>query len=541
MTSQSLSQLDVLPKLRNIILGDTIGQGSFAVVKAGHLRKDPSRLVAIKYIHRQISNAKGISDSRIGLELQIHKECSGHPNIIGLHSFGTDNTWIYIVMEMAECGDLFDKIEPEVGIDDELAHFYFKQLINAVDYIHQKGVAHRDIKPENILIDCEGNLKLADFGLATVYKRKNSEKRLSHEKCGSPPYMAPEIIEESGYDASKIDIWACGIVLIILLSGQLAWQEPSYGIDPDYTKYVDYNGKLMETPWNKFNTTAKVLLRSILKPDATQRISMEQIRLHPWVNHDNILMDKNSQCNDPEMLGERLMSNLQVGLSDEDIQATVSEGENYMQLNLKHKKRFISSSQPIQDIAVLVSDDDFAKGPATQDQALFHQNNLPSYDIEDEHERILAIVSKDPCVLQFINTPQLRLSQLSNTQRGIAEFKRLPFTRAERLTKFYSVLPLESLLPILRVSLHRIGVSTSQSLDHWSLEELLELKAICININVLGEKSKMPLKGYIKIQQCDPRLSLQKVEFIKTKGDPLEWRRFFKKVTILSRDAVYIE
>ena len=132
---------------------------------------------------RRISNKKGVSDEKIGLELQIHKACTGHPNIIGLHMFGTDNTWIYIIMELAESGDLFDKIEPGVGIDETLAHFYFKQLVNAVDYIHLKGVAHRDIKPENILIDAEGNLKLADFGLATVYKRTNKEKRLSHDKC----------------------------------------------------------------------------------------------------------------------------------------------------------------------------------------------------------------------------------------------------------------------------------------------------------------------------------------------------------------------
>lgn len=540
--SQRLSQLDALPKLKNISIGNTIGQGSFAVVKVGQLIKNPQRLVAIKYIHRRISNKKGVSDEKIGLELQIHKACTGHPNIIGLHMFGTDNTWIYIIMELAESGDLFDKIEPGVGIDETLAHFYFKQLVNAVDYIHLKGVAHRDIKPENILIDAEGNLKLADFGLATVYKRTNKEKRLSHDKCGSPPYMAPEIVSSQGYDATMSDVWACGVVLFVLMCGQIPWQEPSYGVDADFTNYVDFDGKLNESPWNVFDSTFKAFLRSVLKPDVSTRLTLQAIRLHPWVNHENVFMNSDNQCKDAEQLSEQLLSNLQVGLSDEDIHDTIKATQDYKKLNQKYQK-FISNSQPAQDMAVLIDDIDEQRQravPATQDQLLFKNNKLPSYNLEDDQERILAIVSKDPANLQFVS-PQLRVSQLTSTQRRLADFKRLPFSRAERLTKFYSILPIVSLVSILRDALHRIGVSTSDSIDHLSNDDLMELSTVNIGINILGEKSKMPLKGTIKINQCDCSLQLYKISFVKSKGDPLEWRQFFKKVTILSREAVYIE
>lgn len=538
--SQRLSQLDSLPVLKHVSVGQTIGQGTFAVVKVASIRNNPLKLVAIKYIHRAISHSKGIDDNRIGLELSIHKECSGHPNMIKLHMFGTDNTWIYMVMELAESGDLFDKIEPDIGIDEELANFYFTQLINAVDFMHQKGVAHRDIKPENILLDKDGNLKLADFGLATIFKRKGSQKRLSYEKCGSPPYMAPEIIGDDGYDATMSDIWACGIVLFVLLSGQIPWQEPNYKHDEEYTKYVDFDGRILDTPWNQFSQTVRPLLRSIIKPDVGRRFTMDQIRLHPWVNQENSFMDSNKLCNDSEGLAERLLSNLQVGLSDEDIKTTLSETSQEQERNLLNNKKFISNSQPTNDIAVMIDDEfDIPVIPATQDPVT-HKDSPFINDITDAHEEMLAIVSKDPTILQFKNTPQYRMSQLSTTQKNLLAFKNMPFKTAERMTRFFSILPIESLIPIIRDSLHRIGVSTT-SIDNYSMEELTEQNHIYINVNIIAEKSKMPLRGYIKILKCDIRLPLRKVEFIKSKGDPLEWRQFFKKVTILSRDAVYID
>lgn len=538
--SQRLSQLDALPALRHVTVGQTIGQGTFAVVKVASVKNKPLKLVAIKYIHRAISHTKGVNDNKIGLELSIHKECSDHPNIVKLHMFGTDNTWVYMVMELAESGDLFDKIEPDVGIDEELANFYFNQLINAVDYMHQRGIAHRDIKPENIFLDKDGNLKLGDFGLATIFRRKGSDKRLSYEKCGSPPYMAPEIIGDDGYDATMSDIWACGIVLFVLLSGEIPWQEPNYGFDETYTKYVDYDGKLLDEPWNRFSPTVRPFLRSIMKPDLSKRFNMEQIRLHPWVNQENSFMDSNKLCNDSEFLAERLFSNLQVGLSDEDIKTTLSQVSQDHEANMNYNRKFISNSQPTNDIAVMIDDEsDIRAIPATQVPTTHKQDPLAN-DINDSHEEILEIVSKDPAILQFRNTPHYRMSQLSNTQKNLNTFKNMTFRTVERMTRFFTILPIESLMPILRSALHRIGISTP-NIDTFSMEELVEQNLVYININTLAERSKMPLKGHIKILKCNGLVQLRKVEFIKSKGDPLEWRQFFKKVTILSRDAVYVD
>ncbi|CUM66720.1 uncharacterized protein PRCAT00004400001 [Priceomyces carsonii] len=528
---QNVVQVDPLPQLKNLTVGATVGEGTFAIVKVGQLKKDPKRIVAVKYIHRATSHSKGVNDEKIGIEVRIHKECSGHPNIINLHMFGTDNIWVYLVMELAESGDLFDKIEPNVGVDEEIANFYFRQLINAVDYIHQKGVAHRDIKPENILLDKEGNLKLGDFGLATVYQRRKS-KRLSHEQCGSPPYMAPEILSSDGYDPVRSDIWACGMVLFVLLTGQIAWQEPKYGIDEDFTKYVDYDGKLLEAPWNYFSASVRPLLQSILKSTPSKRFTMLQIRLHPWVNQSNTFMNINNQCKDSGVLAERLISSLHVGLYDDYLQ-------ELSRTNISSNDvKYVSLSQPTTANAFMTNSfDEFV--PATQDPSTFFQRTaLPDHS-EDAYERILKIVSKDPSILQF-TLPQHKMSQMTKSQNHVIQFNKLQLNATQNLTRFFSVLPIESLTSIIKDSLNRIGIRTLIS-DNHEIQQELALKAIYININALADRSKLPLKGVIKIMQCDPLLSLWKIDFIKTKGDPLEWRLFFKKVTLLSRDAVFIE
>ena len=104
-----------------------------------------------------------------------------------------------------------DRIEPDIGVDSDVAQFYFQQLVSAINYLHiECGVAHRDIKPENILLDKNGNLKLADFGLASKFKRKDGTLRISMDQRGSPPYMAPEVLySEEGYYACLLYTSRC--------------------------------------------------------------------------------------------------------------------------------------------------------------------------------------------------------------------------------------------------------------------------------------------------------------------------------------------
>ena len=105
------------------------------------------------------------------MEVVLHKHVSDHNNIISCMGKWEDANWFVIAMDVADGGDLFDKIEADKGVGEDIAHAYFSQLVSAVGYMHSKGVAHRDIKPENMLLSADGNLRIADFGLATSRQR----------------------------------------------------------------------------------------------------------------------------------------------------------------------------------------------------------------------------------------------------------------------------------------------------------------------------------------------------------------------------------
>lgn len=414
-------------------------------------------------------------------------------------------------MELATGGDLFDKIEPDRGVDEQVAHFYFKQMINAVEFCHQRGVAHRDIKPENILLDGEGNLKLADFGLAAVYKSKGGKRRLCNTPCGSPPYMAPEIVQ-GPYDPAQADVWSCGAVLFVMLTGETPWDEPNARSDALFREYLQSEGKVLHPPWNKFSPMVLSLLRMIMKPEVAKRGSMERVRNHPWVNQDNKLSTSDGMCKDPQLLTSRLLENLHIGLSDENFIASSNDQYDSIQDHY-------TASQPVADIAAMLDDQESFHLPATQQE--FTEHNRRSQGTT-EKQNIFQVISKDPAILQFSSDKSKFTGK---------------FTNADRLTRFFSILPVETLIPILLSSLNRSGISTSGF--NYDTTDADVFRPLQISI-VTVDRKKMYLRGSIKISKT-PGLKLKTVDFIKTKGDPLEWRRFFKKITIQSREAVYID
>lgn len=149
-------------------------------------------------------------------EVKIHSSVS-HKNIIQLYSTTEDSGFVYLIMELAAAGELFDRIAPDVGLEEDLAHLYFTQLVSGMEYIHDRGIAHRDLKPENLLLDINGNLKIIDFGLATVFKHKGITRILT-TPCGSPPYVSPEIHTQH-YRGDASDIWSAGVILYVMLVG----------------------------------------------------------------------------------------------------------------------------------------------------------------------------------------------------------------------------------------------------------------------------------------------------------------------------------
>jgi serine/threonine-protein kinase Chk1 len=195
----------------------------------------------------------------------------------------------YIFLEYASGGELFDRIEPDCGMASWKAQKYFKQLIAGMEYLHCCGVAHRDLKPENLLLDDQDNLKISDFGMATIF-RLNGKERFLEKSCGTLKYVAPEVLMRP-YLAEPADVWSCGIILVAMLAGELPWAQPT-GECEEYMAWKD--GKAThQTPWSKLDKLALTLRGKILVPLPSGRSNIKEIQSHHWCNK---CFDKLGKC-----------------------------------------------------------------------------------------------------------------------------------------------------------------------------------------------------------------------------------------------------
>ncbi|KAE8709025.1 CBL-interacting protein kinase 17 [Hibiscus syriacus] len=180
----------------------------------------------------------GVEDTEAG-ELRIKIEISTlkllkHPNVVRLHEVLASKTKIYMVLEYATGWELFDKILLLIsqfkGLQREAeGRKFFQQLIDGVGYCHDQGVFHRDLKLENVLIDANSNIKISDFGLSAL-PRHIREDGLLHTTCGSPNYVAPEIFANRGYNGATSDIWSCGVILYVILTGYLSFDDRNLAV-----------------------------------------------------------------------------------------------------------------------------------------------------------------------------------------------------------------------------------------------------------------------------------------------------------------------
>ncbi|KAL9232174.1 hypothetical protein vseg_007313 [Gypsophila vaccaria] len=252
-------------------LGRLLGQGTFAkVYYARHIFTGQS--VAIKMVDKE-------KILKVGLINQIKREISvmrlvRHPNIVQLYEVMASKTKIYFVMEYIKGGELFNKVSKGRLKEDE-ARKYFQQLISAIDYCHSRGVYHRDLKPENLLLDEEGNLKISDFGLSAFHDSKGQDGLL-HTTCGTPAYVAPEVINKKGYDGAKADIWSCGVVLYVLLAGFLPFHDTN--LMELYRKIS--RGEFRCPSW--FHPEVRKLLSKIMNPSPYSRITVTELMANPW-------------------------------------------------------------------------------------------------------------------------------------------------------------------------------------------------------------------------------------------------------------------
>ncbi|XP_020587203.1 CBL-interacting serine/threonine-protein kinase 20-like [Phalaenopsis equestris] len=257
--------------MRRYEMGRLLGQGTFAKVYFGR-SLESGQSVAVKVIDKE-------KVLRVGMIEQIKREISvmrlvRHPHVVQLYEVMASKTKIYFVMEYARGGELFDKIA-RGRLKEDAARRYFQQLISAVDFCHSRGVYHRDLKPENLLLDENGDLKITDFGLSALAHTRRHDGLL-HTTCGTPAYVAPEVVKKHGYDGAKADIWSCGVVLFVLLAGFLPFND---------SNLIEMYRKISKAEFrcpNWFPPDVRKLIARLLDPNPNTRIKIPKLVESPW-------------------------------------------------------------------------------------------------------------------------------------------------------------------------------------------------------------------------------------------------------------------
>ncbi|XP_041659965.1 serine/threonine-protein kinase DCLK1b [Cheilinus undulatus] len=260
-------------------VGRTLGDGNFAVVREC-VERSTGREYALKIISKDKCRGK---EHMIQSEVSILRRVK-HPNIVLLIEEMDTNSDLFLVMELVKGGDLFDAITSSNKYTEKDASCMLFNLASAIKYLHSLNIVHRDIKPENLLVyehsDGSKSLKLGDFGLATVVNGP------LYTVCGTPTYVAPEIIAETGYGL-KVDIWAAGVITYILLCGF----PPFRGGEDQEVLFEQILKGALEFPaphWDNVSDSAKALITGMLQVEGNQRFTAVQVLDHPWVNDDGV-------------------------------------------------------------------------------------------------------------------------------------------------------------------------------------------------------------------------------------------------------------
>ena len=271
---------------------EQLGEGTFGYVRMA-VNNQTGEKVAIKILEKKkLLEYEDII--RIQREIKILKKVR-HPNIIHLYSVLQTEENIFIITEYAEGIELFDYIAIKRKIDERTACHIYQQIISGLEYLHKNNVVHRDIKPENLIINRKNKeLKIVDFGLSNIFD--NDKKKLLSSSCGSPSYAAPEMLNGKKYRPNPVDIWSSGIVLFAMICGFLPFEDENN--DALYRKICI--GKF--TIPDHVSSDCRDLLKRILVTDPNRRITIKQIKNHPWfklytvngevILYEGLLIDK---------------------------------------------------------------------------------------------------------------------------------------------------------------------------------------------------------------------------------------------------------
>ncbi|KAH6761766.1 sucrose nonfermenting protein kinase 2.3 [Perilla frutescens var. hirtella] len=280
-----------------------IGSGNFGIARL-MTDKQTKELVAVKYIERGDK-----IDENVQREIINHRSLR-HPNIVRFKEVILTPTHLAIVMEYASGGELFERISNAGRFSEDEARFFFQQLISGVSYCHSMQVCHRDLKLENTLLDGSPapRLKICDFG----YSKSSLLHSQPKSTVGTPAYIAPEVLHRKEYDGKIADVWSCGVTLYVMLAGSYPFEDPEN--PKDFRKTIQRVINVQYSIPEHVSEECRHLISRIFVGDPAQRISIPEIKNHPWFlrNLPADLMDESNQFEEPDMPMQSLETIMQI-------------------------------------------------------------------------------------------------------------------------------------------------------------------------------------------------------------------------------------
>ncbi|XP_024843370.1 serine/threonine-protein kinase BRSK2 isoform X2 [Bos taurus] len=249
-------------------LEKTLGKGQTGLVKLG-IHCVTCQKVAVKIVNREKLSESVLM--KVEREIAILKLIE-HPHVLKLHDVYENKKYLYLVLEHVSGGELFDYLVKKGRLTPKEARKFFRQIISALDFCHSHSICHRDLKPENLLLDEKNNIRIADFGMASLQVGDS----LLETSCGSPHYACPEVIRGEKYDGRKADVWSCGVILFALLVGALPFDDDNLRQLLEKVKRGVFHMPHFIPP------DCQSLLRGMIEVDAARRLTLEHIQKHIW-------------------------------------------------------------------------------------------------------------------------------------------------------------------------------------------------------------------------------------------------------------------
>ncbi|KAL0075285.1 kinase-like domain-containing protein [Phycomyces blakesleeanus] len=285
------------PFIGDYWLGKTIGRGASGRVKLG-IHRRTGELVAVKMIARSQLVSSSSTSRSVQRELAV-LQLLYHPNLVELRQVLQDTFYVYFVMEYVQGGELFQVLSDRGRLPETEVRALFSQLMTGLSWCHSHHICHRDLKPENILLDKDKkNIKIADFGMSSII----SPGDLLRTSCGSPHYASPEIIKGTPYDGRATDIWSTGVILYVLLTGHLPFDDPNMGRLLSKIK----TGRYRRLP-KYLSDEARDLLQRLLVVDPKERMTAKDVLQHSWLQP--IAQLEQNQCITPTSIMAPMLTN----------------------------------------------------------------------------------------------------------------------------------------------------------------------------------------------------------------------------------------